>query len=49
MTDGQRFCETCGVVLELHPWPEDEHDPGCEVAKRKAAVLDDFAFLGGHR
>lgn len=43
-TEDERFCDACGVVLELHPWPE-EHDPaerGCDIAGRKADLLAGF-------
>lgn len=44
-----RFCPFCDVVLDLHPWPDDDVDPGCGVATAKADLLDAFGFLIGDR
>lgn len=37
-----QFCERCDVSMDLHPWPDDEDDRGCDVAESKARLLDDF-------
>lgn len=36
------FCDYCGVTLELHPDPKREDDENCDVAIRKAEMLDQF-------
>lgn len=36
------FCDVCGVVMSLHPWPDDLDDLGCAVAAMKAETLAAF-------
>lgn len=40
--DADQFCARCGISLDLHPWPEDDDDPGCATAELKADILDRF-------
>lgn len=44
--DNQRFCDHCHVTLDLHPWPDEESESNCDIARMKADVLDQFSFLG---
>lgn len=40
-----RFCPLCDVSMDLHPWPDDPEDPGCEIAESKARLLERFGGL----
>jgi len=43
MSDDDRFCPLCGVVLDLHDGPDT-----CRSAEMKADLLDQFwTSLGG--
>lgn len=41
------FCEQCGVTMDLHPFPDDPDDPGCETAEMKARMLGAFDRMIG--
>lgn len=43
------FCTHCDVVMSLHPWPSSDDDPGCDIARDKADLLDRYAHLLGDR
>lgn len=36
------YCEFCGVSLDLHPTYPDDPDEDCDIAIRKAEMLDKF-------
>jgi hypothetical protein len=43
-----RFCDECGVALDLHPWPA-EPDPaerGCHAAQMRATQIAQFWGCG---
>ena len=40
--DDARFCQLCGASLDLHDGPDT-----CEIAERKASLLERFDFLVG--
>jgi hypothetical protein len=39
MTD---FCPHCDVTMDLHPDIDDADEWGCEVAQKKAELLESF-------
>ena len=45
----QSFCDLCDVSMDLHSWPDDADDPGCESAAAKADLIGMVmrAVIGG--
>jgi hypothetical protein len=39
------FCEYCGVAKELHPDSKRDDEENCDIALRKAKMLNRFAEL----
>lgn len=34
------FCPWCDLALDLHPWPKDDNDKGCDLIPRPVALAN---------
>ena len=44
-TKKDRFCPHCDVTMDLHPWSGAGDAAACEIAEKKASLLEQFGML----